>query len=126
MLLLATIFIALPSCSDDKDEPDAGLKEQIIGTWDATDVKFDDSDWLDITNRPSLAVSISFNKDGRYYSWGALGEGDGTYTIKGNTIKTYIDGELIGTYVVKSISGNRAELSFTMGNTTMEFKAKKR
>ena len=40
MLLLATLVIALPSCSDDKDEPDAGIKENIIGTWDATSVKF--------------------------------------------------------------------------------------
>lgn len=126
MLLLATIFIALPSCSDDKDEPDAGLKEQMIGTWDATEVKFKDGGWLDITNRPSMAISITFNKDGSYYGRGALGDGGGTYTVSGKTIKTYVDGELYGTYYVNSIAGNKAELSLSMGSSSMDIRATKR
>lgn len=94
MLLLATFMVFLPACSDDKDEPE-DIKLQIIGTWDATSVKFSDTDWVDISSYPSMALSITFNKDGSYYGRGALGNGGGTYTVSGKTIKTYIDGELL-------------------------------
>ena len=126
MLLFATIIISMTSCSDDKNEPDAGIKENIIGTWDATEVKFSDGDWFDITNQPTLAMSITFNSDGSYYGRGALGNGSGTYTISGKTIKTYVGGELYGTYVVKSLAGNHAELSLSMDGSTMEIRATKR
>ena len=117
MLLLATFMVFLPACSDDKDEPE-DIKSQIIGTWDATSVKFSDTDWVDI--------SITFNYDGSYYGHGALGNGSGTYTVSGKTIKTYVDGELYGTYYVKSLSGKNAELSLTMGSSSMEIRAVKR
>jgi len=125
MLLLATLLVSFTACSDDKDEPD-DIKSQIIGTWDATSVKLSDTDWVDITSRPSLALSITFNSDGSYYGRGALGNGSGTYTVSGKTIKTYIDGELYGTYYVKSLSGKNAELSLTMGSSSMEIRAVKR
>lgn len=125
MLLLATLMVFLPACSDDKDEPD-DIKSQIIGTWNATSVKFSDTDWVDISNYPSMALSITFNKDDSYYGRGALGNGGGTYTVSGKTIKTYIDGELYGTYYVKSLSGKNAELSLTMGSSSMEIRAVKR
>lgn len=126
MLLLATLVIALPSCSDDKDEPDSEIKENIIGTWDAIAVKSADSDWIDITNRPSLALSITFNSDGSYYGRGALGNGGGTYTISGKTIKTYVDGELYCTYIVRTLTGRHAELSLSMDGSTIEIRAAKR
>lgn len=66
MLLLATFMVFLPACSDDKDEPE-DIKSQIIGTWDAASVKFSDTDWVDISSFPSMALSITFNKDGSYY-----------------------------------------------------------
>lgn len=125
MLLFATLMMFLPACSDDKDEPD-DIKSQIIGTWDATAVKTSEHDWTDITDYPSLALSITFNKDGSYYGRGALGNGAGTYTVSGKTIKTYIDGELYGTYYVKSMSGKNAELTLTMGSSSIEIRAVKR
>lgn len=125
LLLIATISF-LPSCSSDDDEPD-NIKSQMIGTWDATAVRFSgDSDWTDITKYPSMALSITFNKDGSYYGRGALGNGSGTYTVSGKTIKTYVGGELYGTYYVKTVSGNYAELSLTMGNSSIEIKATRR
>lgn len=125
LLLIATISF-LPSCSSDDDEPD-DIKSQMIGTWDATAVRFDgDANWTDITKYPSLALSITFNKDGSYSGSGALGNGSGTYTVSGKTIKTYVGGELYGTYYVKTVSGNYAELSLTMGNSSMEIKATRR
>ncbi len=125
LLLLATLMVFISACSKDDDEPD-DIKAQMIGTWDATSVKFSDSDWVDITNYPSMALSITFNKDGSYSGRGALGNGSGTYTVSGRTIKTYVGGELYATYYVKSISGNNAELTLTMGNSSMEIKAKRR
>ncbi len=125
MLLLATMMVFIPSCSKDDDEPD-DIKSQMIGTWDATSVKFSDTDWVDITNYPSMALSITFNKDGSYSGRGALGNGAGTYTVSGRTIKTYIAGELYGTYYVKTVTGNYAELTLTMGKSSMEIKAKRR
>lgn len=124
MLLLATLVIALPSCSDDKDEPN-NLKEQIIGTWDATAVLVD-GEWIDITNRPSLAVSATFHKDGTYYGEGALGDGGGTYKVSGNTVTTYIDNEPYATYTVKTISGSNAEVTMSMGTSKLELRLKKR
>ncbi len=119
------MMVFIPSCSKDDDEPD-DIKSQMIGTWDATAVKFSDSDWVDITNYPSMALSITFNKDGSYSGRGALGNGSGTYTVSGRTIKTYVDGELYGTYYVKTVSGDYAELTLTMGSSSMEIKAKRR
>lgn len=123
LLLLATTVIALSSCSKDNDND---IKKNIIGTWDATSIKFEDTDWIDITNRPTLALSITFKSDGTYYGKGALGDGGGTYTISDKTIRTYIDGELYGTYVVNTLSGNHVELSLTMGKSTMGIRAQKR
>lgn len=125
MLLLATLMVSFTACSDDKDEPD-DIKSKIIGTWDATSVKLSDSDWIDISNHPSMSLSITFNSDGSYYGRGALGNGRGTYTVSGKTIKTYVDGELYGTYYVKSLDGKNAELTLTMGSSSMEIRAVKR
>lgn len=125
MLLLATM-LTFAACSSD-DEPENSInKDQLIGLWDATAVQFNnDGKWIDITNRPDLALSISFYEDGSYYGEGALGDGEGTYTLSGNTIKTYVDGELYGTYTVNSLVGEKAELTLTMGSETMGIKANK-
>lgn len=125
MLLFATMLMVLPACSNDKDDPD-DIRSQMIGTWDATEVKTSGHDWVNITNYPSLAVSITFNKDGSYYGRGALGNGGGTYKVKGKTITTYIDGEVYATYYVEHISGNSAELTMTMGDTSIGIRAVKR
>lgn len=125
MLLLAAIVIALPSCSDDKDEPD-NLKEQIIGTWDATAILVD-GEWNDMTNiSGSRTLSATFYKDGTYYGEGALGDGGGTYKISGNTITTYIDNELFATYTVKSITGNVAEVTMSIETSKIDLRLKKR
>lgn len=126
MLLLATI-LTFTACGGDDDEPGVNIsKSQIVGIWDATSVQFNnDGKWLDITNRPDLALSIYFYEDGKYYGAGALGTGSGTYTLSGNTIKTYVNGSLYATYFVKSLTGDIAELQMTMGNESMLIRAKK-
>ncbi len=124
MLLLATFFIALPSCSSD-DEPGTGIEQAIIGTWDATHVKSQGS-WVDITDYPNLAISATFNSNGTYYGRGALGTGSGTYKVSGKTVKTYVGGDLYATYYVKTLSGKYAEATITMGNSSLELKLAKR
>lgn len=126
MLLLATMMVFLPSCSKDND-PEENIKSQMIGTWDATAVKFEgDSSWTDITKYPSLGLSITFHEDGTYSGRGALGNGSGTYTVSGNTIDTYVGGKLYASYYVNELSGDYAELTLTMGKSSMQIKAKRR
>lgn len=126
MLLLATICIALPSCSDDEDEPDAGIKENIIGTWKGTAAKVD-GEWIDITKRPynELGFSATFYDDGTYYGKGAFGTGSGTYTIKGKTIETYVNGKLYLKYNVKEITGTTAELTIIEDDDTLDVRVRK-
>lgn len=124
MLLLATFF-AFTACSSD-DEENTITKEQLIGIWDATEVQFNnDGKWIDITNHPDLALSIYLYEDNTYYGRGALGDGDGTYILSGNIIKTYVDGKLYGEYILKSLNGNKAELTLTIEGEKMDIRATK-
>jgi len=126
MLLLATICIALPSCSDD-DDPDAGVKENIVGTWEGTAAKIDGK-WIDITRYPyssRLGFSATFRKDGTYYGKGAFGTGSGTYTIKGKTIETYVDGELYLKYKVNEMTSSTAELTIIEDDDTLDVRVMK-
>ena len=127
MLLLATIFIVLPGCSDDKDEPGGGIKENIVGTWTGTAAKIDGK-WIDITKYPyntRLGFSATFYDDGTYYGKGAFGTGSGTYKIKGNTIETYVGGNLYLKYEVKEMTSSTAELTIIEGNSTLDVKVVK-
>lgn len=124
MLLILTTSISLSSCSKNEDEL-IDIKSQIIGTWDATAIKSDNT-WIDITDYPNLAISISFYEDGSYYGRGALGNGGGTYTVSDRKIYTYIDGELYCTYNIRYLSGSFAELVMYMGKSSMEIRAQKR
>ncbi len=126
MLLLATI-LTFTACSDDDDEPDAGIKENIVGTWKGTAAKIDGS-WIDITEYPynhSLGFSATFYDDGTYYGKGAFGTGSGTYTIKGKTIETYVDGELYLKYIVKEMTSSTAELTIVEGDDTLDVRVMK-
>ena len=111
MLLLATIMFALPSCSGDDDEPNSGIKDNIIGTWKAKEVAVDGS-WIDVTKYPytKFGMQATFYENGTYYGSGYFGSGSGTYKIKGQTIETYVDGELYFKYKVKTITSSTAEV----------------
>ena len=127
LLLLATICFTFTSCSDDSDEPDLGIRDNIIGTWVGTDVKYD-GDWIDITKYPynsRLGFSASFYDDGTYYGKGALGTGSGTYTIKGKTIETYVNGKLYLKYEVIDMTSTTAHLNIIDNNSSMEVKVVK-
>ena len=124
-LLLATISIALPSCSDD-DEPDMGIKQNIIGTWEGIAANVDGK-WIDLTEYPynRLGFSATFYKDGTYYGKGAFGTGSGTYLVKGNTIETYVANQLYLKYIVKEMTESTAELTIADGGSTLDVRVRK-
>ncbi|WP_313374269.1 lipocalin family protein [Chishuiella sp.] len=131
ILLLASIFAmsltTLTSCSSDDDSNVESVnnpyKDAIIGTWKMTEVNGVKVSGL---NLPQInSTYISFDKDGNYSGRGYFGTGSGTYTLSGNTIKTFIDKELYWTYTINSLENN--EVSATVKDETGEinFKAVK-
>lgn len=125
--MIAVVVALSFSCSSDNDEPSITIsKDEIVGLWDATEIQFNnDGKWISIANRPDMALSIYFYEDGSYYGSGALGDGEGTYTLSGNTIKTFVDGSLYASYVVDNLAGDSAELTMAMDGETMRVRAKK-
>lgn len=114
MLLFATIMFALPGCSSDDDDSNNEIKENIVGTWKAKEVKIDNS-WIDVTKYPytKFGMQATFYNDGTYYGSGYFGNGSGTYKIKGQTIETYIEGELYFSYKVKTMTNSAAEVTMS-------------
>lgn len=114
-LLLTAIFLTFSSCSNDDDDEFDFPMETLYGTWEGISINTDGS-WTDITQYPftEFAFSIKFNSDGTYTGRGYFGNGSGTYTAKGKTIITYVNGKEYFRYEVKSLSGNIAELSMTV------------
>lgn len=114
-LLLTAMFLTFSSCSNDDDDEFDFPMETLYGTWEGTSINIDGS-WTDITQYPftEFSFSIKFNSDGTYTGRGYFGNGSGTYTAKGKTIITYVNGKEYFRYEVKSLSGNIAELSMTV------------
>lgn len=107
MLLCAVTFFT--SCS--KDEDDLISKNNIVGTWEARQIKVD-GDWIAIPSNSKYSMSVTFYEDGRYYGESDFfGTGYGTYNISGNSIKTYVDGEYMYTYQVNNITDSMAEVT---------------
>lgn len=125
MLILSALFAVLPCCSN--DEPEKEIKTKIIGTWDGTAV-YSDGRWVDITQYPytKLAFSATFYKDGTYTGNGSLGNGRGTYVVKGKNVETYVNGKLYFTYKVKTITENKAELTLSDNSSSIDVRVKKR
>ena len=126
LLMFAVIAMVLSGCSKDDDDFSYPM-DNIYGTWVGTSVKVN-GDWVDITKYPytKFGFSIEFNKDGTYYGKGYFGNGNGTYKANKNTIRTYIDGEEYARYDIKSLSGDKAELTMTMDGESMDVKVEKK
>jgi hypothetical protein len=123
MLLLATM-IGFSSCSKEEN----GIpKRVLVGTWNGVAVK-SNGGWIDITKYPyssKLGFSATFYSDGSYFGKGSLGTGSGTYKLNGNTIKTYVDGELYLTYYVISWTETSAMLTITDNSGSMDVRVEK-
>lgn len=117
------MMVGFASC---EKEGDGFSVSQIIGTWEATQCKVD-GEWINIPSYSDLSITMTFYDDGRYYGKSDIfGTGWGTYKLSGNTIRTYIDGELLYTYYIKSLTNTFAEISMSNGKSTIDFRLSKK
>lgn len=109
IMLGAILSIGVYSCSKDDDGDDFNYPlESLYGTWKISQVKM--SEFGTYISWPMRATTATFNNDGTYSGSGYFGNGTGTYTAKGNTITTYVNGKIYIVYTVISLNGNTAEL----------------
>lgn len=128
-LLLTAMFLTFSACSSDDDDVKFDYPmETLYGTWKGTGIKVDGS-WIDVTSwlYSKFAFSITFHSDGTYSGKGYFGNGSGTYKAEGNMIYTYVNGKEYNIYKVKSLTGNKAELSMgvTGSDEWIEIKVEK-
>lgn len=117
MLLCATMFLSLSSCSDD-DEVFV-TQEQIIGTWDVIWAEQDGES----TDVPKGYIYMRLNKDGSYRTTMFDDYYIGTYKLEGNTVKDPITEY----YKFTSLEGNNASIDYSNSiGTKYKFKAVKR
>ena len=119
--MIAIVSLSFASCSD--DDADSPYVSDIVGTWKLTEVKTSASG--SYISWPFQATYASFNSDGTYTGRGYFGNGSGIWNLKGNTVTTYVDGELFFTYQIISVSGSNAELKMSMDGESIWIKCKK-
>mgnify|MGYP001442252546 FL=1 len=110
------------SCSSDEDE-DNPIKDQIIGTWKMTHLD-SGSGYIEVPSSMTQTYA-TFNQDGTYSGRGYFGNGTGTYSVSGKTIKCYVEGELYLTYTVINVTSSNAELKMSDGETDINVKCSK-
>lgn len=103
--------ILLTGCSKD----DVGFRERDIwGTWRLTQVVRPDGSYYDLTTEEAEKIIeptfAKFEKSGWYTGYGFYGYGHGTYTVSGNTITTYVAGDVYITYDVLEFHKNTVKL----------------
>ena len=108
LVLVATTSILITSCSKDDDDLS---KDEIVGTWKASEVSTNGTSY---SAWPFETTTATFNSNGTYSGRGYFGNGTGTWTKKGNTVYTYIDGEEYYKYEVLEISSNTCTLKMGM------------
>ena len=121
LLTLVVATVAFVSCSNDDD--DNQYESTIVGTWKITDVKTSQSGTYIIW--PFKATYASFKSDGTYYGSGYFGAGSGTWSVKGNTVNTYVGGELYASYEIISVTSTTSELKMSMDGESIWIKCKK-
>lgn len=121
LLMFATTFCALSSCSEDKEI--VITPEQVIGTWDVVWGEVD-GESLDI---PQGYIYATFNKDGTYRTM-MLGDSyRGTYEIQGNTVVGTTLDPITEYYRFTSLEGNNASISYSNSDgDNYKFRAVKR
>ena len=121
LLTLVVATVAFVSCSNDDD--DNQYNSDIVGTWKITEFKMSQSgsyiDW------PFKTTYATFKSDGTYYGSGYFGNGSGTWSIKGNTVNTYVGGELYASYEIISVTSTTSELKMSMDGESIWIKCKK-
>lgn len=113
-LTVAILSVGFASCSSDDDDFNYS-KEVLYGTWQMSEVKMSESG--SYIKWPFQTTTATFKSDGTYSGSGYFGNGSGTYTAKGNTITTYVGGNVYMVYTVLSLTGSTAELKATLPNS---------
>lgn len=120
MLVVLVSGLVVTGCSEDEEDKFNYPLETLYGTWIGTGIYMEsDGTWIDPTSSwmyEDLEFSITFYENGKYYGKGFFGTGSGTYKTKGNTITTYVDGEMYLYYKVTSLTNNKAELTMYDGS----------
>ena len=120
LLTLVVTSFAFVSCSDDDDNQ---YNSAIVGTWKITAVKTSQSG--SYIGWPFETTYASFKSDGTYYGSGYFGTGSGKWSIKGNTINTYVGGELYVSYEIISVTSTTSELKMSVGGHAIWIKCNK-
>lgn len=126
-VLTVSTFI---SCEKEKPKEEINYSKLIVGTWQVTHIERD-SVMVDITQPPySTSIgytSATFSSGGAYSSEGFFATGNGTYTIQGNIIMTFIEGEENYSYEIISLTKTDGTMKAGMTGsfTTIKFKCKK-
>lgn len=74
---------------------------------------------------PFKTTYASFKSDGTYYGSGYFGTGSGTWSIRGNTVNTYVGGELYASYEIISVTSTTSELKMSMDGDAIWIKCKR-
>lgn len=115
LMVVTILSLHLSSCGNDDDDFDYP-KESLYGTWKMSEVKMSETgSYITWSLKPTTAT---FKSDGTYYGNGYFGNGTGTYSAKGNTITTFVNGEVNLVYTVLSLSGSTAELKMSIPGST--------
>lgn len=115
LVLAFSVSLVLSSCNNDEDNDFiSGFSypaETLYGTWKLT--KIGDMSW------PYQTTTATFNSDGTYSGRGYFGNGTGTYTAKGKTIKCYVDGLLYMQYEVVTLTGKTATMKMSDSDSSI-------
>lgn len=113
VLMVAILSVGVISCSKDDDNNSFNYSmETLYGTWKISKMKM--SEGGSYTNWVLTPTTATFNSNGTYSGYGYFGNGSGTYSAKGNTITTYVGGEVYVVYTVLSLSGSTVELKMSL------------
>lgn len=129
-IMIAIVFssVAFSSCSSDDDGDKYGFtKADVVGTWETTAMQTSGGTWIDLTNYLyyDMRAYAKFNSDGTYRGWGALGNGTGTWELKGNTLTTYVSGKVYITYTNIVLNGDEMSGTMSDNSASINFKAKR-
>lgn len=129
-IMIAIVFssVAFSSCSSDNDGDKYGFtKADVVGTWETTAMQTSGGTWIDLTNYLyyDMRAYAKFNSDGTYRGWGALGNGTGTWELKGNTLTTYVSGKVYITYTNIVLNGDEMSGTMSDNSASINFKAKR-
>lgn len=130
MAMIAVVFssVAFSSCSSDDDGDKYGFtKDDVVGTWETTAMQTSGGTWIDLTSYlyHDKRAYAKFNGDGTYRGWGALGNGTGTWELKGNTLTTYVDGQVYITYTNIVLNGDEMIGTMSDKSSSINFKARR-